>query len=438
MVESVSIENRQHIFDHYRERFNCIDIHRCRMRNVRMCNPSHRYDLEGECGPIDDPSVEWSHDIGAQVNQVAVWDDQVYCAGSDGSITAFDTNGDPQWRIKTDDRVRSSPAVVDGILYVGSADGCVYALDVDSGSQHWCFETDGPVNTSPAVVDGTVYVGSGDGNVYGLAADSGKERWRFKTTGKRSYRGEGKVESSPAIVDGSLYVGGTDGMYALDTVTGTEEWFFETDGWSKSPPTVVEGTIYFGCSDNHIYALDADEGNERWCFEIEWMDSPSLSPAIVDGILYIGSNDGHVYALDTVMGTEQWRFETDGDVRSSPAVVDSNLYVRTDNGHIYALHTKNGDERWHFEADGWLTSLLTVVDGTLYVGAADGTVCALEGAETEVFRGETEQTDTTTQIYQACSNCEADLSEYDDPQFCPECGTETTAGENALTEIYDP
>ena len=78
-----------------------------------------------------------------------------------------------KWRFRTDGLVRSSPAVVEGTVYIGSADvygeaSHVYAVDTASGEEQWRFQTDGGVSSSPAVVEGTVYVGSEDGHVYAL------------------------------------------------------------------------------------------------------------------------------------------------------------------------------------------------------------------------------------------------------------------------------
>ena len=82
------------------------------------------------------------------------------------------------WRFETGDNVFSSPAVVDGVIYVGSFGGNVYALDAATGDERWRFETGDWVVSSPAVVDGVVYVGSLDSYVYALDAATGDERWR--------------------------------------------------------------------------------------------------------------------------------------------------------------------------------------------------------------------------------------------------------------------
>src|SRR5262249_2766246 len=70
------------------------------------------------------------------------------------------------WAFRTNDYIDSSPAVANGVVYVGSDDNKIYAIDTQSGQQKWVFATGSYVNSSPAVVDGVVYVGSVDHNVY--------------------------------------------------------------------------------------------------------------------------------------------------------------------------------------------------------------------------------------------------------------------------------
>lgn len=52
------------------------------------------------------------------------------------------------------------------MVYVGSENGDVYALNAASGANLWSFHTGNQVFASPVVVNGVVYVGSGDGKMY--------------------------------------------------------------------------------------------------------------------------------------------------------------------------------------------------------------------------------------------------------------------------------
>ena len=193
-----------------------------------------------------------------------------------------------QWKFKTRAKVLSSPAVVGGIVYVGSADHHVYALVAADGRIRWRYRTEGAVNSSPAVTGGTVFVVSTDGNLYALDAIDGKLLWTFRTQGERRFTAPGihgampRTESMPDPYDVFL-----------------------------SSPAVVAGTVYFGSGDRHVYAVDAQSGALRWRFETG--DVVHASPAVADGVVYIGSWDRNFYALDTATGALVWKFQTGDD-----------------------------------------------------------------------------------------------------------------------------
>ncbi len=86
-----------------------------------------------------------------------------------------------KWKFKTGDVVYSSPAVVDGVVYFGSDDNHLYAIDIKTGEEKWKFETGAEVWSSPAVVDGVVYFGSDDNHLYAVDIKTGEEKWKFET-----------------------------------------------------------------------------------------------------------------------------------------------------------------------------------------------------------------------------------------------------------------
>jgi outer membrane protein assembly factor BamB len=99
----------------------------------------------------------------------------------------------------------------------------LYALDATTGEERWRFQTGDTVWSSPAVANGVVYVGSFDGNLYALDAATGQERWRLRivedaTPGEDSRDSESRewIFPSPAVVDGVVYIGSGDGyLYAI-------------------------------------------------------------------------------------------------------------------------------------------------------------------------------------------------------------------------------
>jgi len=171
---------------------------------------------------------------------------------------------------------------------VGSNDNNVYALNTADGSLVWKYPTGNVVISSPAVVNGIVYIGSYDSNIYALDAFTGALIWNY-TTGSA-------VASSPAVADDLVYVGSNDdNIYALDAATGAVVWNYTTGGDVASSPAVAECVVFVGSYDKKVYALDASSGALLWSYTT--LDKVISSPAVADGAVYFGSYDHLVYAI---------------------------------------------------------------------------------------------------------------------------------------------
>src|SRR3990172_2100152 len=134
-------------------------------------------------------------------------------AHSSFSTSIPSTSNQTLWKQPTGGQVWSSPTVANGVVYVGSFDHNVYALNASTGAIIWAFSTGGEVFSSPAVSNGITYVGSLDNNTYALNASTGVQLWNF-TTG-------GAVFSSPNVADGKVYVASDDSLiFALNAQTG--------------------------------------------------------------------------------------------------------------------------------------------------------------------------------------------------------------------------
>ena len=254
----------------------------------------------------------------------------------------WSAEGEQKWEFSAGGSIYSSPAVgPDGIIYVGSDDKKVYAIQPD-GTKKWEFETDGKVISSPAVdyYAGaiTIYVCSENGRVYALSPDDGTKKWEFETGGV--------VSSSPAIgLLGTLYVGSDDmNVYSIRLTDGKAEggeWPFVTGGKVTSSPAIdSDGNIYVGSHDNKLYAIKST-GKEKWVFAGA-TGIISSSPAIgSDGTIYVGSDDYRVYAINSG-GTEKWKFLTGGRVSSSPTIgFGGDVYVGSEDGKLYAIESSS-------------------------------------------------------------------------------------------------
>ncbi|MFC7216228.1 PQQ-binding-like beta-propeller repeat protein [Saliphagus sp. GCM10025334] len=149
-------------------------------------------------------------------------------SGPPAEVWALDgSTGETRWSVGIDDvSLRTSPAVADGVVYVAASSvrtcltvgggesecsgvtrGQLYALDAASGERQWTAELETDTRSSPAVADGVIYVGCRDG--LSAVTTAGENAWRVTF---ESDRGDGPyVKSSPAVANGYVFIGASDG-----------------------------------------------------------------------------------------------------------------------------------------------------------------------------------------------------------------------------------
>jgi eukaryotic-like serine/threonine-protein kinase len=328
--------------------------------------------------------------------------------GSNARTGVYDTAGPTtfnavQWRFKTGGPVIASPAISQGIVFIGSSDGVFYAIDQRTGQQKWKVALTEPVSSSPAIGDGLVYFLSYDGIFYALATETGQIKWRFATGGEHRFEAKGihgmtpetqliadpmdLFLSSPAVDHNRVYVGSSDGhIYALNAATGVLLWSFETGGVVHASPAVVDGTVYIGSWDSYLYALDAETGLQKWRFKSgedpvnHNQEGFQSSPAVANGTVYVGCRDGHVYAVDARTGKKKWDYSTSQSwVNGTPAVRDGLVYVGTSDTHKFlALDARSGRLRYAVDTHALVFGSAAIAGNLIYVGAFNGRLNALD------------------------------------------------------------
>ena len=270
-----------------------------------------------------------------------------------------------RWSAGTGNAVRSSPAVVNGVVYVTSENDTLYAFDATSGSPLW----NGPLGTvlgwsSPAVVDGVVYVGSGDHRLYAFDATgssahcTGVSPARTCTPLWTAPTG-GFLGSSPNVVRGVVYVSSFDNkLYAFDATgsswhcTGVSPARTCTPLWTApfggpiemESPAVANGVVYVGSTDDKVYAFDATGSSahcigvpsDRTCLPLWTTTAGTGPPAVANGVLYVGAFggptgfQGGLFAFDAAgrkgcsgtpkVCTPLWSAPAGGGAESAPAI----------------------------------------------------------------------------------------------------------------------
>jgi outer membrane protein assembly factor BamB len=317
------------------------------------------------------------------------------------------------WTGATGAAISSSPSVSNGVVYIGSDDGKLYAFAVGCATGGgtctpiWTGATGGAITSSPSVSGTHVYVGSSDGKLYaftvgcGTAGAACSPVWTGATGGS--------IDSSPMIDLGVVYVGSTDGkLYAFDAsgVTGcagapktcTPIWTGTTGGAVESSPGVGGTTVFVGSDDGKLYAFGEGCGSAgascNPLFTATTGAAIHSSPATLSGVVYVGSLDGKLYAFDAtgVTGcsgtplscTPIWTGNTGSPIYSSPSLGDGRVWIGSDSGSVYSFHVGCNagggtcTPQWTSATGGAVRSSPSSAHDVLFAGANDGKLYAFD------------------------------------------------------------
>lgn len=276
--------------------------------------------------------------------------------------------GNLKWKFLTGGKIYSSPAIdSNGVVYVGSEDGNLYAVN-PNGTMKWKFPAVGTPSCPSIGARGTVYIRSGS-DLYSINPD-GTLKWKYSI---------GLAFSSPAIdSNGVIYVGGGDWyLYAINP-DGTMKWKYKTGvvfsmPLLSSPSIGASNTVYMASVDGNLYAI-TPSGTLSWKYKMNGIKTLS-SPVIGDGNdVYIGGPDGELYAVNND-GTLKWTYPTTY-AQSIPAIGEKRIVYIGGTDGLYA--GKDGALIWKFQTSDQIDSSPMISnDGTIYVGCDDGYLYAI-------------------------------------------------------------
>ncbi len=326
----------------------------------------------------DNLNLIWSFKTGFKIKSSPVIGlDMVYIGSNDGFIYALDLeDGSAKWRFNTMDDVEAPPLLLDSLLYVGSVSGDFYALNALNGEMIWKFETDGQIHGSanwlyaPDNIAKWILVGSYDNLMYCIESASGKLIWTYET--------EYFINGAPATDGEKVVFGGCDEIvHMISAVNGKKVGEVVAGSYIAGSAALVDNRAYLGHYGDKLICIDLQSKKILWEYGDEEKGGAFFSsPAVNDKYVIIGCRDRSVHCVNKENGERVWQFRTRDDVDSSPVICGDRVIVGSTDGRIYMIDIEDGSEKWSYEIGAAIISCPAVTAGKIVVGAEDGFVYA--------------------------------------------------------------
>ncbi|NDC41238.1 MAG: hypothetical protein EBZ77_06780 [Chitinophagia bacterium] len=195
----------------------------------------------------DDGTLLWSYSAGPAssfTSSPAISFPYLYIGSQDSNMYCFylvspsAPTATPKWLYKTRGPIYSSPAVSAGKCIFGGYDTRIYCVDTQTAAANWVSTVSrSNIFSSPVVSpdNSLVYIGSNDNNLYALNINNGTVKWQYNTVGF--------ISSSPLYYNGRVYVGSASKYFwAFDAQTGTVVWQKNVNSQMQCSPTVDDFT----------------------------------------------------------------------------------------------------------------------------------------------------------------------------------------------------
>jgi len=297
--------------------------------------------------------------------------------------------------------------VHDGIIYAGTKDGRVVAINSSTRNLEWSYSTT-PVSAPssglscgqtsiPTAIYGTpvvdrdmVYIGTYSGQVLALNMLARSQNSTFPQQRYGEWEWDCPIDSakSNAIVAGllvgedAIYVGSSNGrVYSLDKEFGDLNWqskvLDETHRKLWTSPVIQGNTLYVSTYDGHVYALGLETGQLLdWSFESE--AGFVSSPVVYEDHIYVGSFDLYLYAIEIGSNVSIWKFPQEKPAGkwfwASPIVNEGIVYAGCLDGRLYAIEAGTGEKLWEFPGASPIVSSPVLMDNLLIIIDESGTV----------------------------------------------------------------
>jgi outer membrane protein assembly factor BamB len=295
-------------------------------------------------------------------------DDRLYIGSHGGYLFCLAAyNGKVLWKRRIGS-VSSRPVFGPKLMYVGTDDGHLVAMDPSTGAEKWRYGTRGPILEPPVVAGDLVILSNEADQVYAIDRETGAFRWVYKSETPEEFTLRG--HAGVTVAGDLVFTGFSNGsLVALRQATGSVAWLTSLKADQErfvdvDATPVVHGEMVFAVSSaGGAFGVDRQTGLVRWRLPVE--NGGGLD---TDGErLYLAAADQGVHALD-LAGNIIWRQGTRGGGEPAGPIVtgDYLVYALSDAG-LYIADKRSGRVLEYMDPGYGISGLPTLARDRLYV-----------------------------------------------------------------------
>jgi serine/threonine protein kinase len=245
------------------------------------------------------------------------------------------------WTFTTGNEILANPGVGNGVVYVGSKDNYLYAVNAATGKQIWKSQQ-GWVTAAPEVVNGMVCVATTEGEFSAIRAATGEVAWQQQTGAPAAFKPNWAVDGGTVIL-----LSATQSLNVYDAVTGSQSstTFGSPGQFDGGAIGAANGVLYAVQESGSLFAVRIASGTTVWDRSVP-SNGFFTSLVIGDGAVYITDDNGMLYSLNAANGNSNWSYQAGGSQISTPVTAAGMVYVTDDTGTLHAITATSGKRVW--------------------------------------------------------------------------------------------
>lgn len=287
--------------------------------------------------------VLWQTQAGMRLSAGAGSDGRTAAvAASDGTVIAFDDQGNEKWRSRATSEVNIPPVVGAGVVVVRSTDYRTQAFDAETGELRWSVQRPGPAlalksSMQMIIVDGLLFTGLPNGRIMAVDAGSGAVQWEGTVSvsqGATDLDRISDVVGAPRL-QGPLLCGVSyQGRIACFDLSQGGYMAWAQNFSSTAGMTIDAVHAYAVDQRGAVAAFHLADGNETWRQDA-LRNRQLTAPAVVSQAVAVGDLDGYVHFLSREDGRLLGRLQVGGGAMLSPlTATNRGVLAQTGSGNL--------------------------------------------------------------------------------------------------------